>query len=111
MTPLSPQKQKIFDLYSGKGWVCSTAIHFIRDYRKRISEMIREGYSFRSVRCDGRCGTKHGSNIHMYLLEAPQTPVIADLSPVSEELVIEGLWSEKDPWTGMCTGITHDIYA
>jgi hypothetical protein len=65
---LSPQKQKIYDLYKDGEWKCSTAIHFIRDYRKRISEMQREGFLFNSMACDNRCGVNHGSNIHMYRL-------------------------------------------
>ena len=66
---LSPQKQKLYDMYKHGDWVCSTAILFIRDFRKRISEMRDMGYNFQSMRCDGRCGTKHASNVHMYKLD------------------------------------------
>lgn len=67
---LSPQKQKLVELYKDGEWKCSVEITplYIRDYRKRISEMIQEGFIFESQRCDGRCGVNHAANVHMYRL-------------------------------------------
>ena len=70
---LSPQKQKIHNLYKDGEWHCSSEIQFIRDFRKRISEMNESGYQFDSIACDRRCGIKHNSNIHMYrLIDEPK---------------------------------------
>ena len=71
---LSPQKQYLVELYQDGEWKCSTAIEFVRDFRKRFSEMRREGFSIDSKPCDGRCGVKHASTIHMYRLDAPVEP-------------------------------------
>jgi len=72
---LSPQKRVIFDLHSDYEWHCSTAIEFIRDQRKRISEMIADGYLFESEPCDRRCGINHHARLLMRrLVSAPNTP-------------------------------------
>jgi len=85
---LSPQKQRIFELYESGEWVCSTAIFFIRDFRKRISEMNREGFVFQSMKCDGRCGSAHNSNVHMYrLVEKPPKPVDYVRHPLTGERI------------------------
>ena len=75
MPKLSPQKKKIYELFKDGEFHCSTAITFIRDYRKRISEMNRDHYEekgvemFDSMPCDKRCGQNHESNVHMYRLK------------------------------------------
>jgi hypothetical protein len=68
---LSPQKKKLIELYKDGQWRCSVEIAplFIRDYRKRLSELNKEGYVFKSIACDGRCGVRHSANVHMYRLE------------------------------------------
>lgn len=68
MTSLSPQKRRIIELYKDGQWHCSVEITFIRDYRKRLSEMNHAGFVFESRICDGRCGVKHNANVHMYRL-------------------------------------------
>ena len=71
----SPQKREIYGLFKDGDWHCSSEIHFIRDYRKRISELNRANIEekgaemFESVKCDGRCKQNHRSNIHMYRLK------------------------------------------
>lgn len=72
---ISPQKQKLLELYKDGEWKCSVEITplFIRDYRKRISELNQSGYVFQSMRCDGRCGVNHASNVHMYRLTEKPT--------------------------------------
>ena len=44
-------------------------------------------------------------------MKAPVSPKTAPPSPVDTELVIEGLWVEKSPFTGEPTGVLHEIYA
>ena len=78
MAKLSPQKRKLLDLFSDRAWHCSNEIVplFIRDYRKRISEMLREGFMIESQVCNGSCGTSHNAGIHMYrLADTPKRPV------------------------------------
>jgi len=69
MVKLSPQKKYLVELYQDGEWKCSTAIQFVRDFRKRISELNTEGYIFESKKCDGRCGIAHNSNVHMYRID------------------------------------------
>lgn len=47
-------------------WVCTTVFDtmFIRDHRKRVSELIQEGHKIESEPCRGECGKKHNSNIY-----------------------------------------------
>lgn len=90
MKALSPQKQKLLELFKDAEWHCSNEITplFIRDYRKRLSEMSREGFEFKSMRCDGRCRVNHSSNVHMYcLVGEPQKPVDYVKHPVTGERI------------------------
>lgn len=76
MKKLSPQKQYIYSLYKSGNWICSTKIEFVRDHRKRISEMREMGFNFESKKCDGICGVNHTSNIHTYrLIDTPKREV------------------------------------
>lgn len=58
---MTPQHNKILNLLSDNRWHCGTEILqlFIKDDRKRISELKKMGYVILSERCD--CG-KHNSN-------------------------------------------------
>lgn len=78
MKSLSPQKKYLLDLYSDGEWKCSTAIQFVRDFRKRFSEMREAGYEIESMRCDGRCGQRHTSAIHMYRITSKPTRTVFD---------------------------------
>jgi hypothetical protein len=63
---LSPQKQKIIDYLKGGEWKCmASAGFFIKDDRKRISELKEAGYEIDGKPCDKRCGTNHSSGIFM----------------------------------------------
>lgn len=48
------------------GWVCTTVFDtmFIRDHRKRVSELVQEGHKIESEQCRGECGKSHNSNIY-----------------------------------------------
>jgi len=90
MKHLSPQKKYLVELYQDGEWHCSTAIEYVRDFRKRISELQREGYTFASQKCSGICGVKHSSNVHMYkLLESPA------ISPKPAYFIIDRLTGER----------------
>lgn len=57
------------------GWVCTTVFDtmFIRDHRKRVSELIADGHKIESEQCRGECGKNHNSNIYKRrLVSAPQ---------------------------------------
>jgi hypothetical protein len=58
------------------GWVCTTVFdtEYIRDHRKRVSELIQQGYNIISEQCRGECGRNHSSNIYKRkLVESNQT--------------------------------------
>lgn len=67
---LTPQQEKILEIHRDKQYHCSTEYEFIRDHRKRISE-LNEGYlkdkGFKLVGkpCDNRCGKNHSSSLFM----------------------------------------------
>ena len=80
---LNPQQHKIYDLHSIGDWVCSTRYEFIRDHRKRISEMNRmnrleKGVDlFEAERCDKSCGVQHKANVFMRRLKVvPKKQII-----------------------------------
>lgn len=67
---LSPQKEQILEVLRDKAWHCSSEFGYIKDDRKRISELNEEymkskGYEIVGKKCDGRCGKKHSSGLFM----------------------------------------------
>lgn len=114
---LTPQQQKIIDHLSDGKFHCMASGFFMKDDRKRISELNDIGFEIVGFKCDRRCGVKHSSRILMRKLKSvPEgfvVPLNAPPSPVSPELVIDGIWQEKDPWTGEPTDLPvyHEIYA
>lgn len=67
---LSPQKKIIVEKLRCKDWVCSSVFGYIKDDRKRISElnegyMREKGYEIIGKPCDGRCGKNHSSGLYM----------------------------------------------
>lgn len=75
---LTPQHRQILNLHQNHEWVCSTAIEFIRDQRKRISELNHMGYTFEAKPCDGRCGKKHNSRLYMRRLKPTESQIVHD---------------------------------
>ena len=73
----TPQQQKIIDYLRDQQWHCmATPGFFIKDDRKRISELNQEGsylhgkgYYVNGMKCDGRCGVKHSARIFMRRIE------------------------------------------
>ena len=79
------------ELFRDGNWHCSTEIEFMRDFRKRCSELNRAHHEekgvemFDSMPCDKRCGQNHESNIHMYRLkEKPK-------QQKKEDVIINGI--------------------
>lgn len=67
---LSPQKELIISILRDMQWHCSSEFGYIKDDRKRISElnatyMEDKGYEIIGEPCDGRCGIKHSSGLFM----------------------------------------------
>ncbi len=63
---LSPSQQKIVDYLAGGEWKCmATPTLFIKDDRKRISELNAKGLLIEGKKCDGRCGINHSGHIFM----------------------------------------------
>src|SRR3990167_3218990 len=85
---------RILDWLSDGAWKCSTEMDFMRDARKKISELVKSGYNIEGIPCDGRCGTIHKSkNLKMRRLvipfpEAPTSLQEAPVAPLTPEKVI-----------------------
>ena len=63
---LSPNQRKIVDYLADGEWRCfATPDFFMKDDRKRISELNAMGFVIEGMKCDGRCGIKHKSNVLM----------------------------------------------
>ena len=80
--------QRLLELHKDGSWVCSGEIEYIRDHRKRYSELKGKGYVFQSEPCNGFCGTKHTSRIFMRRLVERPTKLV---SKVVEK---DGKWYE-----------------
>lgn len=65
MKYLTPQHKQLLELHDKKEWVCSTTIEYMRDHRKRYSELSQKGYTFEAKPCDMNCGTSHSSRLFM----------------------------------------------
>lgn len=70
---MTPQQQLIYDYLEDGEWHCMTHPgFFMKDDRKRISELNQMGILIEGMPCDGRCGIKHTSKVLMRRL-APST--------------------------------------
>jgi hypothetical protein len=71
------------------GWVCTTVFdtEYIRDHRKRVSELIQQGYKIISEQCKGECGRSHSSNIFKRkLVEQKEKPPMYTTAGLSEKV-------------------------
>lgn len=68
--------QQLLELHKKGNWVCSTSIEYIRDHRKRYSELSTKGFVFEGEPCDGFCGTKHTSKVFMRRLVQSATKTV-----------------------------------
>ena len=65
------QHEQIIEIHSDGRWHCSTEIEFMRDQRKRISELNLESFKktgqplLEAKPCNGSCGKKHNSRLFM----------------------------------------------
>lgn len=70
MNHLSPQQQVIVEKLRSKDWVCSSEFGYIKDDRRRITDlnrgyMLEKGFEIIGKPCDGRCGKAHSSGLYM----------------------------------------------
>lgn len=70
MNHLSPQQQVIVEKLRSKDWVCSSEFGYIKDDRRRITDlnrgyMLEKGYEIIGKVCDNRCGKSHSSGLFM----------------------------------------------
>ena len=85
MKKLTPQQEKILKIHRDMDWHCSTSYEYIRDHRKRISELndpitgylYSKGYQLVARKCDGRCGKQHNSMVAMRRAEKLSNAKIA----------------------------------
>jgi len=61
---------QLIELHKNGEWVCSTTIEYMRDHRKRYSELATKGYTFDAIPCSGVCGKKHSSRLFMRRLKS-----------------------------------------
>jgi len=67
---MTPQQKQIYQYLISGEWKCmANPNFFMKDDRKRISELNQKGYNIIGKPCDGRCGIKHSSRILMRKLE------------------------------------------
>lgn len=93
MKKLSPQKQQIIDFLEDGEWHCfATPSFFIKDDRKRISELNEAGYNIIGMKCDGRCGTSHSSGVFMRKLDG---------KPVVKKQVVTQMFDAKGKPAGV----------
>ena len=63
---LTPQQKKVVEYLADGNWHClATPSFFMKDDRKRISELNALGYTIEGIKCDGRCGQGHTSPVKM----------------------------------------------
>lgn len=69
----TPQQKLILNYLEDGDWHCmANADFYMKDDRKRISELNAKGYVIQGSKCDGRCGKKHTSPVLMRrLVERP----------------------------------------
>lgn len=76
------QHEQILALHRDMAWHCSTEYEYIRDHRKRISELnlgylLEKGYVLRAEKCDGSpkgCKGNHNSMVAMRRAEKIPAP-------------------------------------
>lgn len=67
---LSPQQAVIVEKLRSMDWVCSSEFGYIKDDRRRITDLNRgymkeKGFEIVGRPCDGRCGKDHSSGLFM----------------------------------------------
>lgn len=72
---LTPQHKQILNILSDGQFHCGTVFIncYIKDDRKRISELNEMGFNIIAEKCDGRCQINHNSGIVMRQWTTPRT--------------------------------------
>jgi len=70
MTQKITDHKRIFEWLADGEWHCGTELSYMKDDRKRISELRQKGYLIEGIPCDGRCGVRHHSRLYMRRLVA-----------------------------------------
>ncbi len=111
---LSPQQEIIVKALRSKEWVCGSVwLTGIKDDRARISAlnkgyMKEHGWRIVGKPCDGRCGTKHTSNLYMRraepihapqaILERSETPFDLPATLKAMDVFWQSLPDKKTVW-------------
>lgn len=82
MKKLSPQQKILVDLHKTGNWVCSTEIEYMRDHRKRYSELTEKGFVFEAEPCNGVCLKKHASKLFMRRIAQKPTKMITKVREI-----------------------------
>lgn len=78
--------EQLLAIHRDMQWHCSTEYEYMRDHRKRLSELnlgylLEKGYQLVAKKCDGRCGKKHNSMVAMRRAEKIAAPTPEKPSP------------------------------
>lgn len=71
--------QQLIELHKNGNWICSTTIEYMRDHRKRYSELSAKGFIFEATPCDGRCDKQHSSRLFMRRLMQKPTKLVSKI--------------------------------
>ena len=93
---LTPQQTQIINLLSDGEYHCPTAELFMKDDRKRISELRKMGYEFDSPPCDKKCGINHSSRVVMRALVKTPEVDSPTLKIRDSALVNSGFTAKRD---------------
>lgn len=90
---LTPQHKQILNILLDGQFHCGTVFIncYIKDDRKRISELNEMGFVIIAEKCDGRCLIKHNSGIVMRQWTNPNTWFDKDdpISPIAQKFLLE----------------------
>ena len=89
---LSPQQQKVVDFLADGEWHCMADDFFMKDDRKRISELNALKFEIKGTKCDKRCGINHSSRVQMRkLISRPDGIEIKPKQQVVEFVMRDGV--------------------
>src|SRR3990167_7880940 len=93
---LTPQQNQILNMHEDGQWHCPTKELYMKDDRKRYSELRQKGYVFESIPCN--LGHNHNSGVFMRRLigENPLNLTQREILPENEPNLATGQTARKN---------------